>query len=241
MKTRFVLRSVGAVTACAFVIFQDAAAASDSLMANFAGQHQLGVRIGAWVNVGDTPPERVQDNNETLTTDIGDASVFLEGEYTHRLNRLLGLGFSVGVVNRGDVVYTDAFGDNFYGSLVIYPILVKVKVYPLAAALTRLQPYVGLGGGLYYGRHDIQLTTSPFYFSELDEQSKTKLSYTVTAGVDYPLAGVIGLELSTAYFPAKFSSELVENKDYSGVSVMLGVKYLMSSKKGEKDKSGEER
>jgi len=114
-------------------------------------------------------------------------------------------------------------------ALLVYPFLLKAKVYPFGNTASRLQPYLAAGGGVYYARHDIQFYRSDLFFAGFNTQSATSIEYTLGGGVDLPLASMIGLDLNVAYMPLKFSKDLITIRNYDGLAVTLGVKYLFSS------------
>lgn|GEM_PF-700846 len=202
-----------------------------AFIAHFNTQHQMGARLGGWRNLGDTPLRERNQGSSSILSDFKSGSFYLEGYYSHRFSRLFAGELSIGIVNRGDVTVNNTFNESFYGSLVIYPILIKAKVYPFAASLFRFQPYFTIGGGFFHGRHDIQLARSDFYYSDFNEDTETKLGYSLGGGIDYPLARPIGLELTFSYMPFTFSKPLVFVQDYSGLSIMIGVKYLYTPTK----------
>ena len=92
---------------------------------------------------------------------------------------------------------------------------------------------VRAGGGIFYGRHDIQITTgwTAYYRSELGEDSETDFNYVLGGGIDWPVASVVALELSAQYMPVKFSGDLIGIRDYSSLTVTVGAKYLFRSMK----------
>ena len=115
-------------------------------------------------------------------------------------------------------------------SLVIYPILLKARFYPLGASPTRLHPYVLAGGGVYYGKHDVQIIDNyAGLTADLDQSSETIFSYVLGAGFDWPVAEVIALELQAQYMPIDSTKDLVGVQDYSSFTITIGAKYLFRS------------
>ena len=123
----------------------------------------------------------------------------------------------------------------------IYPILAKLKFFPFGAtnfcafSSQRLNifPYLVLGGGFYYGRHDIQIATGyeAYIRQNFGEDSRTAVTYVLGAGFDWPLASVVALDFQAQYMPIEFSGDLVGIDDYRALTITVGVKYLMSKNK----------
>ncbi|HWR84264.1 MAG TPA: hypothetical protein VN285_13270, partial [Candidatus Deferrimicrobium sp.] len=204
-----------------------AASDPDSPVKTFHERHQAGVRIGLWANAGETPPHT--DSAGSYETSFKSAAFYFEGFFAFRLARYAMLELSAGVVNRGSVTFREAGGTNV-GNVLVHPILLQLKVYPLAGGLSRPQPYFLAGGGLYYGRRSVQFTTSSqvSYFG-LAEQSGTNFNYVVGAGLDWPLSRTIGLEAGAKYMPIEFSKGLQTIRSYDGVAIVVGIKYLYAS------------
>lgn len=196
----------------------------------FKSKHQAGIRLGVWSNLGDTHPEGdTYESGFSFKTNINDASFYFEGYFDYRLSRYFMGGLSIGIVNRGSV--TLALGSaTDIGNILVYPMLLNLKFYPLASMNLKFQPYLTVGGGLYYGRRNVQLTTS-YYYSEFEEESSTKFNYSLGGGFDWPIAHSIGLDLNIRYLPIEFSDDLVAVSDYSAFTIAVGIKYLYSSGK----------
>ena len=133
-----------------------------------------------------------------------------------------------GIVNRGDVNISDS-GLNYIGNLMVYPISVRLKLYPFGAGTHKYQPYLMGGGAIYYSRFSIQFSND--YYAGLEGASKTKLGLLAGAGIDYPIASQVGLDLNMSYMPINFSSDLLGAKNFTAFTVTVGVKYLYSSHK----------
>ena len=198
---------------------------------SFNDQHQLGVRLGVWANQGGTVPEWLLsiDSSSTMETKVNDASFYFEGYFGYRWWSQAVIEFSLGIVNRGTVTLSDADGTDV-GNLMVYPLLVHLKWYPLAPFERKFQPYLAIGGGLYYGRRSVQLTTSSYYYYDngLNEQSEMDFNYALSAGIDWPVSSSFGLEMNARYSPIYFSNTLLTVRDYDAVTVTVGVKYLRS-------------
>ncbi|RME20589.1 MAG: hypothetical protein D6800_13010, partial [Candidatus Zixiibacteriota bacterium] len=118
-----------------------------SLVDEFNRRHQVGGRVGAWVDIADeTPPLNGGMQRFFFTTDFSDGNLYAEGYFAYRLYPQAMVEFSGGVVSRGDVTFVDSTtGINDIGTLLIYPFLLKLKLYPLASVSGRLQPYFSIG------------------------------------------------------------------------------------------------
>lgn len=194
----------------------------------FQRQHQAGVRLGVWANNGDSPPARTVDTANFIeqTSDINSASFYLEGYFGLRLTKMLMAEISFGLSNRGDIITRDTQYDiNDVAALNIYPILLQLKVYAPPIMNGKLYPYIAAGGGIYYARNSIQVTDE-YYYAQFREASETDFNYVLGAGFDYVLASQIGLDFTAKYMPINFSDRLVGVKDYSALTITVGVKYL---------------
>lgn len=195
----------------------------------FVRSHQLGVRIGGWINRGDDPPDSLEIAEDSYyQTDFGSANIYLEGYFGYRFNPNLMMEISLGVLSRGDVVRVEPDGGQSIGTMMIYPILAKLRFYPLGGKVAKFHPYLFGGGGFYYGRHDIQFTSGYYaYFRDLyGTDSETKFSYTFGAGLEWPVATMVGLEFQVQYMDARFSDKIIGISDYSAVTVTVGVKHI---------------
>lgn len=200
----------------------------------FLGEHQAGARLGGWSNLGSSPLDSFNlAVNSYYLTDFGNSNFYLEGYLGYRLNRALMLEFSLGIVSRGDVILVESDGGSSIGTMQIYPILAKLRIYPFGAHTGQFYPYLMAGGGICYGRHDIQIATAgdAYYRAALGQDSETDFNYVLGGGIDWPVASVVALELSAQYLPVKFSGDLIGIRDYSSLTVTVGAKYLFKSMK----------
>lgn len=190
--------------------------------------------MGGWANRGDNPPDSLgMDLGGYYLTDFGSGNFYLEGFLGYRLNRTLMLEFSLGIVSRGDVTMVESDGGSSIGTMQIYPILAKLKIYPFAGSTGQFYPYLLAGGGVYYGRHDIQITAgwNAYYRATFGEDSETDFNYVLGGGIDWPVASVVALDLNAQYLPVKFSGDLIGVRDYSSLTITIGVKYLFKNMK----------
>jgi outer membrane protein W len=208
------------------------------LVERFSHSHQIGIRLGGWANLGGLPPETLYSSITTavLETKISNANIYFEGFFGYRLNQQLMLELSMGISNRGSVTLTN-YGSTNVGSVIIYPILLQMKLYPLSTTASRLQPYFFGGGGLYYGRRSTQISSSG-YVGDLDYESETVFHYTFGGGIDLPLGKSIAADLNVKYMPVTFTKQFVALEDYKGLSITIGIKYLYAFKGDQKDGEG---
>ena len=229
----------------AFVLLWGASvSAQDSepgLIERFSNTHQFGIRLGGWANMGGLPPDTLYSSISTavLETKLSGANIYFEGFFGYRLNQQLMLELSLGISNRGSVTLTNA-GSTNVGSVIIYPILLQMKLYPLSTTASRIQPYFFAGGGLYYGRRSTQISSSGFV-SDLDYESESEFHYTFGGGIDLPLGPSIAADLNVKYMPITFSKKFVALEDYKGISITIGIKYLYSFKGVQRDREGRNR
>ncbi|MFQ5499562.1 MAG: hypothetical protein ACE5FH_07810 [Candidatus Zixiibacteriota bacterium] len=200
-------------------------------MDQFRKSHQAGVRLGAWSNLGDLPPRETLEGSTTVTSKVKNGSFLFEAYFAYRLFPAAMIELSAGVANRGTVSITDSLQSDV-GNLMIYPILLQAKLYPLAGSNIELQPYLLGGGGLYYGRRTVQFVSNQSFFvgSGLDQESGTDFNFVVGGGIDWPIHNSIALDLSLKYMPVSFSNQLVSVTDYEAVAFGIGIKYLYRSK-----------
>jgi opacity protein-like surface antigen len=216
--------AVGLVTLlCMVAMAQDTA--PDTKLA-FAYRHQAGIRLGAWANLGETPIPFDTSGDSRYEADIKDASFYFEGYFAYRFNPTLMGELSVGIVSRGDISVEEG-GFSYFGNLTLYPIQLRLKVYPLSQTSGKFYPYLMGGISVYHGRHDVQFTDD--YWGFFREPSQTAVSYTVGAGMDMPIASQIGLDAAVTFMPINFSETLFTIKDYDALTITVGVKYLFSA------------
>ena len=196
----------------------------------FLDSHQAGARIGAWINLGDSPPESgilTVDGQPagTYETNINEGAAYFEAFYGHRFNALWMAEVALGVVNRGSVALAESGGASDIGNLTLYDLQVSGKFYPGRIG-KRIYPYVQLGGTFIAGRRSVQFTNAGYYTSNWQEDNSYKFSWMAGGGVDVPVADQIGLDFAVKYLPIKFRDKLVTIDKYDALTVTAGVKYL---------------
>ena len=186
-----------------------------------------------WINQGDSPPanilyvDTVFSDTTFINADINDVNFYIEGAFGVRVLAPLYAEISFGMDNRGTVeVYEGNLHD--LGNLIIYPILLQLKYYPLAGINSKIQPFVGGGGGVYYKKRSIQLT-NVYTLNYYNTDSETEFNYTLSGGFDWLLGEKFSIEIQGKYMPINFSNDLLTVEDYSATSLTVGIKYRYNS------------
>lgn len=208
----------------------------ESQLELFSHQNQAGVRLGGWISTGDDiPRETFEDPNsgESVEADINSGSFIAEAFYMYRAFQNVGIEFSFGLTNRGDVIRitpTDRGPIRDIGTLNLYPILLQVRLYAPFNFGSRMQMYISGGGGVYYGRNSIQISNDAYY-AQFRESSDTDINFVAGAGLDYVLADQFALGLNAKYMPISFNDELLRAKDWSAATIAVSIMYLFSRQK----------
>ena len=196
----------------------------------FLGKSQIGVRFGVWSNQGERPPGSGKilvdgtDIGGGFSANINNEAFFFQGYFGHRWSRLFMLELAAGTTNRGSVTISDS-SESDIGNLILYPITLQVRMYPVGR-LAATYPYVSGGLGVHIGRRTVQFTSSGYYFSNWEDETAYDVNWVLGCGIDVPLASQIGLDLNVQYLPVDFNSSLLTVKDYSAIALSVGVKYL---------------
>ncbi|MEW6412611.1 MAG: OmpW family outer membrane protein [Candidatus Zixiibacteriota bacterium] len=204
----------------------------DEAVPSLAGKHQAGARLGAWISSGEDIPSYLEDtvNLVILETDIKSGAFYAELFYAYSILPQALIELSLGIVNRGSV-NIQVGSQQDLGNLIVYPILLQLKYYPLASKGVKFQPYISGGGGIYHGRQDVQFTTSSLYYYDLYEDTETDINYALGGGLDWLINDKLAFEMNFKYMPIDFSNSLVTARDYKATVVTVGVKYLYGGKK----------
>ena len=203
---------------------------------SFASRNQVGVRLGGWVNNGDTIPESFNFSGGLFESKIHKGSFYFEGFYAHRVFNQLLLEFSLGVSNRGSVTIQQGNLSDV-GNLMIYPVLIHARLYPFGFVDSRLQPFATFGGGLYYARQTIQFTND-YFDATYREKSASDFGLSFGAGVDWLLGSNLALEFYGRYSPIHFAKSLLTARDFDSVSLTVGFKYFYKSQEKKRPVAG---
>lgn len=193
----------------------------------------IGIRLGTWIDQGG----KIRDVN--VTADFPSASFYTELFYDLRLAPPLFMELSLGVAGRGDAVFISG-NDRYIGTINLYPVLLQLKISPLARRSPRVQPFLIGGGGLVFGKQntDIIRSLGPYLNPYYAEQSETNLTAVVGAGVDLALSDQIGLNITGKYHSITFGNKLAGIKDYSGTAISVGAAYFLHKKLGSANHGG---
>jgi hypothetical protein len=187
-----------------------------------------GLRLGFWADMTDTQP--IQDYN--LEADLPNAGFYTEIYLDYRLIKPLFLEMSMGIASRGDVVihYAD---DSYIGTIVLYPILMQLKFSPLEGRTRSIHPFVVAGGGFVWGRQSIDIISfgsDPYYNPDIVAKTETDFIGVVGGGFDLALSEQLGLTSAVKYMPIKFVNNLAGVREYTGMSISVGVSYYLHKK-----------
>ena len=86
---------------------------------------------------------------------------------------------------------------------------------------------------MHFGKNNIQFSTD--YYAAYNERSVTDFNLVLGGGVDWPISSRFALDAQAIYLPMTFSKELFGARDYSGVAITVGVKYLLPTLKGKQE------
>jgi outer membrane protein W len=184
-----------------------------------------GLRLGFWADMANTEP--VDDGS--IEADLPDAGFYTELYFDYRLAKPLFLELSMGIASRGDIVVRDG-DDNYIGTLNLYPIAMQLKFSPLEGKTTSIHPYVVAGGGVVFGRQTIDIISfgpDPFYNPDIITKTETDFIGVVGGGIDFALSEQLGLNIAAKYYPIKFGDSLAGIREYSGMSIAVGVSYFL--------------
>jgi len=184
----------------------------------------VGIRLGAWIdNGGGQVAEDI-----SVDADMPDAGFYTELFFDYRLTQIFLLETSLGIASRGDAVirYQD---DRYIGTINLYQLLVQIKISPLSGRSRSYHPYILGGGGLVWGRQSIDIIESvdPFYNPDIASKTETDFLGVIGAGIDFPIAEQVGLNVAVKYHPVTFGDALAGVKDYSGTAISVGVAYFL--------------
>ncbi|HUV31001.1 MAG TPA: outer membrane beta-barrel protein [Acidobacteriota bacterium] len=194
---------------------------------SFNHRHQAGLRIGVWGNLGEIPMTVDTLGSSIFNNDFNSASFYIEGFFGYRIMTQLVGELSAGIVSRGDIQLLES-GTSYSGSLIVYPVLLRLRYYPLSALNPKYHPYLSVGGGIYHARHDIQYASGQYagFAAFYEEASETSFDFVVGGGFDWPVAAAVGLEFNAQYMPIRFGSAIIGVNDWSSLTFTVGVKYL---------------
>jgi len=193
-----------------------------SLAADYS---MLGLRLGFWGDLTDQKPVEI----ESIDADLPDAGFYTELFFDYRIARPLFAEISLGIASRGDVVILNG-DDRYIGTINLYPLLVQAKLAPLAGMTRNIQPFIVAGGGFVFGRQTIDIIDygpDLYYNSDIISKTETDFMGVIGGGVDLAISEQLGLNLTAKYHPIKFGDALAGIREYSGISISVGVAYFL--------------
>jgi len=191
----------------------------------FAYSHFIGIRFGAWTLTGD----KTVTGEDFSPVELSNATLYTEFFYAHRIKPPVSAEITLGVFSQGDIEYLVDL-QSYITAVKIYSMMISAKLHPLPAGSNfPFKPYLRLGGGLVYGSREA-IDNNYSYNDYFIEDNEAKLTYVVGAGLDWPVADQVGLNLDFKITPAKFGKPLAGFKDYSGWQLALGIGYIFQPK-----------
>ncbi len=194
---------------------------------NSIRKHQLGLRLGTWSNSGASHATLIPiTETDTLRTSINDVNFYLEGFYAYNIYASMFTEISFGIVNRGDI-QSSLDGIFELSNVMLNPLLIQLKFFPLLSSNSKFQPFIGAGGGFYFGKQDIQFSND-YYVQYRNSDSETDLNYTFSGGFDWAIRDNFAIELQGKYMPITFSDYFIGEKDYSATTITIGFKFKLN-------------
>jgi hypothetical protein len=212
---------------CLMVMLAGSAAAIDKEPVDpfESGEYSMvGIRLGAWIDNGGG--QMVEDI--TVDADMPDAGFYTELFFDYRLTPIFLIESSLGIASRGDAVISYE-NDRYIGTINLYQLMIQIKISPLSGKLRSFHPFFLGGGGLVWGRQSIDIITSEdlFYNPDIANKTETDILGVFGAGIDFPIAEQVGMNVTVKYHPITFGDALAGVKDYSGTAVSVGVAYFL--------------
>lgn len=184
-----------------------------------------GIRLGGWSDQGDDP------SNDSVSFDLSNTGFVTELFIDYRLTPAILGEISFGILSRGDVTIEQGNG-RFVGPIVLYPVMLQFKFSPLSGKSEKFHPYLIGGGGVVFGKQNIDISFGNISYGEYLDAQKTVTDFSTTygGGIDLALSDQIGLNFNVKYFPIRFGDELAGIKDYTGISFTIGAAYFLHKK-----------
>jgi hypothetical protein len=201
-----------------------------------AGKNIVGARLGPWLAGGLT--EEFDNGNVQVST--SSTAFHLEFFYEYNLwdpsdNYMPGsmyLDLNFGAVSRGDIRIQNVSTNppvSALGTASVYPLGIGLQWFPLSGESEQLiQPLVTAGGSVIIGTETLSYISNNLLGSYLgwSSESREALGWYAGAGVNWILGENFALSFLGKYQHAKFGSELVGQRDFSGMQILVGAAYL---------------
>lgn len=188
----------------------------------------VGLRLGFWADLSKS--NGIVDT--TIDADLPNAGFYTELFIDYRLARPLFVEMSFGIASRGDIIITNS-DDRYIGTLNLYPVLLQLKLSPLAGRTRSFQPFIIGGGGLVFGRQSIDIIDyGPDGSYNYDLLNRTEIDFigVFGGGVDLAISEQLGLSIAAKYHPVKFTDSLAGVREFTGISFSIGVSYFLHKK-----------
>jgi hypothetical protein len=192
------------------------------------GQYSMvGLRLGFWADMGkdDLTPD------VSVDADLPDAGFYTEFFIDYRLLKPLMLEISAGIASRGDIVIRES-DDRYIGTINLYPLLLQLKLMPLVGHWRTIQPFVLGGGGVVWGRQNIEFISSadPYFNPDITTRTEADFVGVVGGGFEIALSEQLGMNITSKYHPVEFGSSIGGVRDFTGLSFSIGVAYFLHKK-----------
>lgn len=184
-----------------------------------------GLRLGFWGDMADDDPEP----GLSIDADLPSAGFYTEIYLDYRLVKPVFLELSLGIASRGEVVILDG-DDKYIGNINLYPVLLQIKFSPLSGRSRSVHPFIVAGGGFVFGRQNISIITfgpDPYYNPDITAKTETDFMGVVGGGIDLALSEQLGLSIAAKYHPITFGDSLAGIREYTGLSISVGVSYFL--------------
>jgi opacity protein-like surface antigen len=192
--------------------------------ANLKGLSYAGIRIGVGHTAQANPD--VKYSNYTITSDQN--GFYTEAFFNWHFLNEFALDVGLASLSRGEFRWRIPDIGNFFGSINLYPIMVGLKIKPLASIFSDdYQPWMAGGGSVVVGRAVVEGGTvlDPYAYVASAE-SQTALGWWLGAGFDSFVSSTIALSSSFRYQHMKFGDPVGGYLDHSGYQISFGIGYI---------------
>lgn len=192
--------------------------------AQLKGLSYAGVRIGVGHTTQANPDE--QYSNYRITSDQN--GFYSEAFFNWHFLNEMALDIGLASLSRGEFRWTIPDVGNFFGSINLYPIMVGLKIKPLASMLDDdYQPWFAGGGSIVVGRAVVEggSILDPYVYVSSAE-SETAVGWWLGGGFDSFISSTIVLSSSFRYQHMKFGKSVGGYFNHSGYQISFGIGYI---------------
>ncbi len=197
------------------------------LGADYSGLSYIGVRIGAGHSDLGEPDETFLD----YRADVQETGFYTEVFFNWHFMNEFALEVALAALNRGEFRWFVPNTGNFFGTINLYPIMVGLKLKPLASQLSRYyQPYISGGGSVIVGRAVIDggSVANPYLYYNPDAESETALGWWAGFGFESFVSTTICITSSFRYQYMKFGEPIGGYEDHTGYQISFGIAYIFT-------------